>query len=72
MFCCSDENRFGYRCLCVGYDDVMFTSQRQGLNALEMELAYSGAACASRLLAPDIELPAVESCKYMYMEGTGD
>ncbi|CAH2036099.1 unnamed protein product, partial [Iphiclides podalirius] len=51
------ESRYGFRCLCVGYEDAPFTSQRQGLLLLEMELVYAGAACASRLLAPDLDLP---------------
>ncbi|XP_048488841.1 E3 ubiquitin-protein ligase MYCBP2 [Plutella xylostella] len=55
----SDENRFGFRCLCVGYEDAAFTTLRQGLVALEMELAYAGAACASKLLAPDIDIPTL-------------
>ncbi|XP_050560251.1 E3 ubiquitin-protein ligase MYCBP2 isoform X7 [Spodoptera frugiperda] len=53
----NEDNRFGFRCLCVGYEDTPLTTQRQGLVALEMELVYSGAACASKLLAPDIEIP---------------
>ncbi|XP_041987793.1 E3 ubiquitin-protein ligase highwire [Aricia agestis] len=53
----NDDNRFGFRCLCVGYEDAPFTSQRQGLVALEMELVYMGAACSSRLLAPDLDIP---------------
>ncbi|KPJ10311.1 putative E3 ubiquitin-protein ligase MYCBP2 [Papilio machaon] len=48
---------FGFRCLCVGHEDAPFTTQRNGLSLLEMELVYAGAACASRLLAPDLELP---------------
>ncbi|XP_059059876.1 E3 ubiquitin-protein ligase MYCBP2 [Achroia grisella] len=53
----SEENRFGFRCLCIGYPDCAFTSRRQGLSLLEMELVYAGSACASRLLAPDLEIP---------------
>ncbi|CAH0703737.1 unnamed protein product [Spodoptera exigua] len=53
----NEDNRFGFRCLCVGYEDTPLTTQRQGLVALEMELVYAGAACASKLLAPDIEIP---------------
>ncbi|XP_013162054.1 PREDICTED: E3 ubiquitin-protein ligase MYCBP2 isoform X3 [Papilio xuthus] len=52
------ESHFGYRCLCVGYEDTPFTIQRNGLLLLEMELVYAGAACASRLLAPDLEMPS--------------
>ncbi|XP_063374022.1 E3 ubiquitin-protein ligase MYCBP2 [Cydia amplana] len=52
-----EDNRFGFRCLCVGYEDAPFTTQRQGLVALEMELVYAGALCASRLLAPDLDIP---------------
>ncbi|XP_038216347.1 E3 ubiquitin-protein ligase highwire [Zerene cesonia] len=52
----ADESRFGFRCLCAGYEDLPLTSHRQGLVALEMELVYSGAACAARLLAPDIDI----------------
>ncbi|KAL0852359.1 hypothetical protein ABMA28_000560 [Loxostege sticticalis] len=55
----NEENRYGYRCLCVGYEDAPFTAQRQGLVALEMELVYAGAGCASRLLAPDLEIPSL-------------
>ncbi|KAJ0183671.1 hypothetical protein K1T71_000094 [Dendrolimus kikuchii] len=51
------ENRFGFRCLCIGYEDTPMTSQKQGLPALEMELVYAGAASASRLLAPDLDIP---------------
>ncbi|KAJ8737325.1 hypothetical protein PYW07_000596 [Mythimna separata] len=53
----NEDNRFGFRCLCVGYEDTPLTTQRVGLVALEMELVYAGAACASKLLAPDIEIP---------------
>ncbi|RVE51528.1 hypothetical protein evm_003798 [Chilo suppressalis] len=55
----SEDNRFGYRCLCVGYEDSPFTTQKQGLVALEMELVYAAAGCASRLLAPDLEIPSL-------------
>ncbi|XP_052752649.1 E3 ubiquitin-protein ligase MYCBP2 isoform X3 [Galleria mellonella] len=53
----SEDNHYGFRCLCIGYEDSSFTTQRQGLAALEMELVYAGAACASRLLAPDLDIP---------------
>ncbi|XP_037299798.1 E3 ubiquitin-protein ligase highwire-like isoform X4 [Manduca sexta] len=52
-----DDNRYGFRCLCVGYEDEPLTTQRQGLAVLEMELVYAGAACASRLLSPDLDIP---------------
>lgn len=63
----SEDSRFGFRCLCVGYEDSPFTSQRQGLVALEMELIYAGAACASRLLAPDLDIPPLTFCKFINM-----
>ncbi|XP_028043251.1 E3 ubiquitin-protein ligase MYCBP2 isoform X2 [Bombyx mandarina] len=53
----NEENRFGFRCLAVGYEDSNLTSQKQGLVALEMDLMFTGAACASKLLAPDLEIP---------------
>ncbi|CAB3259025.1 unnamed protein product [Arctia plantaginis] len=55
----SEDSRYGFRCLCVGYEDTPLTTQRQGLVALEMELVYAGAACASRLLAPDLDIPSL-------------
>ncbi|XP_060809498.1 E3 ubiquitin-protein ligase MYCBP2 [Amyelois transitella] len=53
----NEDNHYGFRCLCVGYEDAPFTVQRQGLVALEMELMFSGASCAARLLAPDLDMP---------------
>lgn len=61
-----DEDRYGYRCLCIGYEDVPLSSKRQGLHALEMELAHAGASCAARLLAPDIEIPQLTPSKYTH------
>lgn len=60
FFLSNDESHYGYRCLCVGYEDISAASQRHGLASLEMELAYAGAQCASRLLAPDLEVPSLD------------
>ncbi|XP_047524361.1 E3 ubiquitin-protein ligase MYCBP2 isoform X3 [Pieris napi] len=70
-----DESRFGFRCLCAGYEDAPFTSQRQGLVSLEMELVYTGAACASRLLAPDIDISPLSYLTVVELQmlaGTGN
>lgn len=64
----SEENHFGFRCLCMGYEDTPFTAQRQGLVALEMELIHAGSACAARLLAPDLDIPPLSFCKYFLRE----
>ncbi|XP_064076475.1 E3 ubiquitin-protein ligase MYCBP2 [Vanessa tameamea] len=61
----NEESRFGYRCLCVGYEESplagMGTSGASTaggcLAALEMELVHLGATCATRLLAPDLDIP---------------
>ncbi|XP_069365103.1 E3 ubiquitin-protein ligase MYCBP2 isoform X3 [Maniola hyperantus] len=57
----NEESRFGYRCLCVGYEDASLASARVGcglgLATLEMELVHLGASCAARLLAPDLDIP---------------
>ncbi|XP_052746829.1 E3 ubiquitin-protein ligase highwire isoform X2 [Bicyclus anynana] len=59
----SEESRFGYRCLCIGYEDASLASARAGcgtgLSTLEMELVHLGAASAARLLAPDLDIPPV-------------
>ncbi|CAH2103304.1 unnamed protein product [Euphydryas editha] len=61
----NEESRFGYRCLCVGYEEGAPAGGGLGtgggasgcLAALEMELVHLGAACAARLLAPDLDIP---------------
>ncbi|XP_045784545.1 E3 ubiquitin-protein ligase MYCBP2 [Maniola jurtina] len=57
----NEESRFGFRCLCVGYEDAPVASARagcgMGLATLEMELVHLGASCAARLLAPEVDLP---------------
>ncbi|CAH2218381.1 jg26088, partial [Pararge aegeria aegeria] len=59
----NDEGRFGYRCLCIGYEEASLASARAGcgtgLTTLEMELVHLGAGCATRLLAPDLDVPPV-------------
>ncbi|XP_050683096.1 E3 ubiquitin-protein ligase MYCBP2 [Leptidea sinapis] len=52
-----DESRYGFRCLCAGYEDAPFTTNHQGLLSLEMELVYAGAACATKLIMPSIDIP---------------
>ncbi|VVC90678.1 unnamed protein product, partial [Leptidea sinapis] len=54
---CLHESRYGFRCLCAGYEDAPFTTNRQGLLSLEMELVYAGAACATKLIMPSIDIP---------------
>jgi E3 ubiquitin-protein ligase MYCBP2 len=47
-------NRFGFRCLVVGYESI---GQRDhGLRNLEMELAYLGGLCSSSLMRRDLTL----------------
>ncbi|XP_061382096.1 E3 ubiquitin-protein ligase MYCBP2 isoform X5 [Danaus plexippus] len=59
----NDDSRFGFRCLCIGYEDnwsgrsVLGSGFPSGLSTLEMELVHLGAACASRLLSPDLDIP---------------
>ncbi|CAH0716565.1 unnamed protein product, partial [Brenthis ino] len=58
----NEESRFGFRCLCVGYEEAPFTNIKTGgslggLATLEMELVHLGASCAALLLAPDLDVP---------------
>lgn len=63
LFCFNSDSRFGFRCLCTGYEDTPLTSQRLGLAALEMELVYAGGNSASKLLAPDLDVPPMVYCE---------
>nr|XP_049693135.1 E3 ubiquitin-protein ligase MYCBP2 isoform X3 [Helicoverpa armigera] len=67
----NEENRFGFRCLCVGYSDAPMTTARQGLAALEMELVHAAAAGASKLLAPDIDLPPLSFSTLVEVQTAG-
>lgn len=48
------DQRFGFRCLVVGYETG--DKRLDGLNSLEMELSYLGGVCAASLMKEDIPL----------------
>ena len=50
-------NRFGFRCLVVGYEAV--SRREHGLQGLEMELSYLGGLCSSSLMKRNLQLTQV-------------